>query len=651
VGNLEANDVTFADFSATNIIVNENVIQIGKDISLTNPLKIGIGSYAGHSTQGDDTIAIGRQSGLGSQGLNSVAIGTKAGQSSQGESSIAIGFEAGYQDQANNTGLSIAIGSQAGYDTQSQYAVAIGTQAGYNSQGQRTVAVGTMTGQVNQSIGATAVGHLAGNTNQGANTVALGYGSGNSNQGAGAVAIGIYAGYNNQGSNSIGIGYYAGRTIQVENSIILNALGTALNADSSGLYVAPIRNSVKNNVLQYDTATKELVYGYQIDISGTITSSDISCGSLTVSGLIDTQNNDLSMGTGTIVCKRVTVDEMTITGDLSINKNLKIDGTFTDGNYTFDTNGNVTGLGTVGCGAITSTGDLAVTGTITGNTSITLDNITITIGELGVLDGVTPGTAGGSKALVLDSNLDITGLRNMTATGYIRGGYDTDSTSYFGRVALGYLGDLTKTDFASFSHVDKVGTSDYALLQGSDGTTSLNSSAGKNLHLRIGDATQFFIESTNKIGIGTEDSTLITEKLSVNGKVAALGYENFSDSRIKFDKKNIENGLNILKNLTPKLYNKLDDFDNSLNLRKEAGFIAQEVLMIDDISFVVKVREDGGLYTLDYGSIFAINVAATKELDSLVRNLRSEVDLLKDENKMMKGVLNKLLLKAGENTI
>ena len=371
---------------------------------------------------------------------------------------------------------------------------------------------------------------------------------------------------------------------------------------------------------------------------------DASLGYVEISNLM--VNIDTSLNAHVDISENLFVG-----GDLSINKNLKIDGTFTDGNYTFDTNGNVTGLGTVGCGAITSTGDLAVTGTITGNTSITLDNITITIGELGVLDGVTPGTAGGSKALVLDSNLDITGLRNMTATGYIRGGYDTDSTSYFGRVALGYLGDLTKTDFASFSHVDKVGTSDYALLQGSDGTTSLNSSAGKNLHLRIGDATQFFIESTNKIGIGTEDSTLITEKLSVNGKVAALGYENFSDSRIKFDKKNIENGLNILKNLTPKLYNKLDDFDNSLNLRKEAGFIAQEVLMIDDISFVVKVREDGGLYTLDYGSIFAINVAATKELDSLVRNLRSEVDLLKDENKMMKGVLNKLLLKAGENTI
>ena len=280
VGNLEANDVTFADFSATNIIVNENVIQIGKDISLTNPLKIGIGSYAGQNSQQDDTIAIGRRAGLSSQALNAVAVGTKAGQSSQGSSSIAIGFEAGYQDQANSSGPSIAIGQQAGYDAQSQYAVAIGTQAGYSSQGQRTVAVGTMTGQVGQSIGATAVGHLAGNTNQGANTVALGYGSGNINQGIGGIAIGNEAGKNNQGNYSIGIGYNAGRTTQAENSIILNALGTGINTDSSGLYVAPIRNSVKNNVIQYDTTTKELIYAHQIDISGSITASTYKTSAL-----------------------------------------------------------------------------------------------------------------------------------------------------------------------------------------------------------------------------------------------------------------------------------------------------------------------------------------------------------------------------------
>tara|TARA_X000000368_G_scaffold416007_1_gene408971 strand:- start:2453 stop:4120 length:1668 start_codon:yes stop_codon:yes gene_type:complete len=359
---------------------------------------------------------------------------------------------------------------------------------------------------------------------------------------------------------------------------------------------------------------------------------DASLGFTEISNLLVNKNVDIT-------------ENLIVEGDVSINKNLKIDGTFTDGNYIFDTDGNVSGLGTVSCGSITSTGNLELMGTIK------LDSTTITKEELGVLDGVIAGTASASKALVLDSNSNIFGLRNMIGTGVIEAGKDDDKTSYFGRAAIGYAGNVNVSDFASFSHVDKVGPSDYALLQGSDGTTFLNSSSGKNLHLKIGDSTQFYIESTNKIGIGTTDSALITEKVSINGKVAALGYENFSDSRIKFDKKNIENGLNILKNLTPKLYNKLDDFDNSLNLRKEVGFIAQEVLMIDDISFVVKTRENDGLYTLDYGSIFAINVAATKELNSLVENLRNEIDILKDENNTMKEAINKLLLKIDENKI
>ena len=51
--------------------------------------------------------------------------------------------------------------------------------------------------------------------------------------------------------------------------------------------------------------------------------------------------------------------------DLGTLRNLTIDGVFTDGNYTFDTSGNVSGLGTVGCGVITSTGTSTFSGGIT----------------------------------------------------------------------------------------------------------------------------------------------------------------------------------------------------------------------------------------------------------------------------------------------
>ena len=103
--------------------------------------------------------------------------------------------------------------------------------------------------------------------------------------------------------------------------------------------------------------------------------------------------------------------------DIGTIRNLTIDGVFTDGNYTFDTSGNVTGLGTVGCGAITSTGNFSAVGTITGDTSLTLDSTTITTAEIGVLDTVTPGTAAASKAMVLDSDADISGGRNLTISG------------------------------------------------------------------------------------------------------------------------------------------------------------------------------------------------------------------------------------------
>jgi hypothetical protein len=62
---------------------------------------------------------------------------------------------------------------------------------------------------------------------------------------------------------------------------------------------------------------------------------------------------------GTVAAsKAVTVDASKDVGTI---RNLTIDGTFSDGNYTFDTSGNVSSLGTVGCGAITSSGAIAST--------------------------------------------------------------------------------------------------------------------------------------------------------------------------------------------------------------------------------------------------------------------------------------------------
>ena len=55
--------------------------------------------------------------------------------------------------------------------------------------------------------------------------------------------------------------------------------------------------------------------------------------------------------------------------DIGTIRNLTINGTFSDSNYTFDTSGNVTGLGTVACGAVTSTAQVLGT-TVSGSSAV-----------------------------------------------------------------------------------------------------------------------------------------------------------------------------------------------------------------------------------------------------------------------------------------
>jgi hypothetical protein len=70
----------------------------------------------------------------------------------------------------------------------------------------------------------------------------------------------------------------------------------------------------------------------------------------------------------------------------------------------------VTFAGTIGSGAITSTG--VVTGT-----GFTIGSAVINEAELETIDGITAGTVIASKALVADANIDITGGRNITISG------------------------------------------------------------------------------------------------------------------------------------------------------------------------------------------------------------------------------------------
>ena len=210
-------------------------VSLGSNGNLDAP---GIVSAAGLRTS-ETKIALGSNAGQTSQGINSVAVGRYAGQTSQGP-------------------LSVAIGYGAGAATQGVSSVAVGNLAGANTQGGLSVAVGNSAGQLNQGYEAVAVGHT----------------TGLQDQGAWAVAIGSYAGAGSQGEDAIAIGRFAGQTNQPDNTIILNASGSAVDgvaAQTNSFYVAPIRNiGGTSGVLQYNAATKEVSYSSDITSEGNI---------------------------------------------------------------------------------------------------------------------------------------------------------------------------------------------------------------------------------------------------------------------------------------------------------------------------------------------------------------------------------------------
>tara|TARA_B110000977_G_C11082860_1_gene493505 strand:+ start:141 stop:3221 length:3081 start_codon:yes stop_codon:yes gene_type:complete len=249
-----------------------------------------------------------------------------------------------------------------------------------------------------------------------------------------------------------------------------------------------------------------------------------------------------------------------------------------------------------------------------------------------------------------NSNVDICG--HLIVNGNVSLNNKLDVSGYI-QAGTSKIGSSINNgnETALFGHKDMLDISNCAVAQRGGAETIINCKLGQSIRFKINDVEKMRLTADGSFGIGTNDPT---EKLTVLGNVIANGYLNISDDRIKFDKKNIENGLDIIKNLTPKLYNKSESIDSSLNIKKEAGFIAQEVLLINDLSFVIKgVGENmtDKLYSLDYGSIFAFNVAATKELDNLVTSLSNEVYLLKQEKDIIKGALNKLLEDGGHNKI
>jgi len=266
-----------------------------------------------------------------------------------------------------------------------------------------------------------------------------------------------------------------------------------------------------------------------------------------------------------------------------------------------------TDLITVASGIATVAGEVSMTTLDIGGTNVTstaaelnaLDGITAVVGELNALDigSTAVGTAVASKAVILDSNKDYTGVRNLTISGEldaatldISGAVDVDGAATFnGNTTLGNAASDTVTVTADVaSH----------LIPSADGTYDIGATASRwrqgffdeiecssNSSLTAGSANAIFlgygggeygleIKTDGDTGVAVyflHSTTTACGTITVGS--SATAYNTSSDYRLKENVTEMEGAITRLKALNPVQFNWIIDDTNE----PVDGFLAHEV--------------------------------------------------------------------------
>ncbi len=293
-------------------------------------------------------------------------------------------------------------------------------------------------------------------------------------------------------------------TLDATTDIILDAGGDDIFFKADGTTFGSANNNSGNLIIKSGTTTALTFSGANVTAagtiasgaivsSGTVTATDFIIGSASINEAQFEVLDDVSAGTVS-ASKAVVVDS---NKDIGTFRNLTIDGVFTDGNYTFDTSGNVTGLGTIASGAITSTG--VVTGT-----GFTIGSAVIAEAELEMIDGITAGTAAASKALVLDASTNISGIGTISSGAITSSGNITSGD----RFIIGSA-NITETELEMLDGIT-AGTADGSKAVVLDANKDIGTIRNLTIDGVFTDGNYTFDTSGNVSGLGTVGSGAIT---------------------------------------------------------------------------------------------------------------------------------------------
>ena len=136
------------------------------------------------------------------------------------------------------------------------------------------------------------------------------------------------------------------------------------------------------------------------------------------------------------------------------------------------------------------------------------------------------------------------------------------------------------------------------------------------------------------------------ERFRISKQCSAASYHTHSDDRLKHNEEDIPDALGDIKKLAVRKYlksgemyeaNHTLDVDAEGNytglnawdsVKSEIGVIAQELEQIPELAWTVDGRDASVAKSVDYNSLFALNIQATQELAALVQTQAATIAAL-----------------------
>jgi hypothetical protein len=403
------------------------------------------------------------------------------------------------------------------------------------------------------------------------------------------------------GAGSIG-GWTIGASTLTGGSTTLNSNGT--------LTVSTLNASSGGSIGGWTIGASSLTGGSTtLNSNGTLTVSTLnansggSIGGWTIGASSLTGGSTTLNSNGTITCANLTANTAGTIGGWTIGAS-----TLTGGSTTLNSNGTIT------CANLQASTGGTIGGWTIGSTTLTGGNITLSsagnvyAGMTGYDTGTgwylandgkfSVGNSGGNKLVWDGSKLKVTG-----------GIYVTDSIGIRndGSSTLTITGGPSN---ASGGQIDLTPS----------GIVSLVATGGQFIQFYTGGAQRGYVQNDGKFDwLGTSE---FDGAMTVNSTVAATSFNSTSSRKYKTNIRNLTNGLNIINNLRPVMF----DWNNK-DIKNDIGMIAEEVNEI--LPTIVYKNSNGEIDGLEYGKLVAVLTTAVKELSAEVQELKRQINELK----------------------